>query len=336
MTKIFILYTGGTIGMVHDAHNNALMPFNFGAILDQVPELRRFGFEIDAHSFSPLLDSSNITPAVWVEMARIIEKKYDQYDGFVILHGTDTMAYTASALSFMFENLGKPVIMTGSQLPIGEIRTDAKENLITAIELAASREPVVNEVCILFDFQLYRGNRATKFNSIKFEAFRSVNYPVLAEAGVEIRYHEHAILPKIHKPFRVNTKLNEEVGLLKLYPGIPQAMIDAVLQTTGLKALVLETFGAGNASTNPDFIESLRKAIQKGMLILDVTQCLGGRVELGRYQTSVQLQSIGVISGEDITTEAALAKLMYLLGQDLTDAELKQQLAVSLRGEISV
>ena len=337
MKKILIIYTGGTVGMVRDAKSKTLKPFDFEHLLQQVLELNRFNYQLDSHSFNPLIDSSNMQPPIWIELVKLIEKNYNKYHGFVILHGTDTMAYTASALSFMLENLNKAVVLTGSQLPIGEIRTDAKENLITAIEIAASESKgntIVPEVCIFFDYQLLRGNRATKYSSAKFEAFRSVNYPALAEAGVHIKY-DHSAINDVHtKQLKVHTKLDTNIAILKIFPGISQSVVDAILNSKNLKAVVLETYGSGNASTDKGFIDSLKKAIDKGIIVLDVTQCLGGKVELGRYETSAKLKAIGVTSGADTTTEAAVTKLMFLLGQNLTSKEVKRLLETSLRGEI--
>jgi L-asparaginase len=334
MKKILLIYTGGTIGMMKDPESGTLRSFNFEELSKQAPELKRFAYTLDVHSFNPIIDSSNMQPEVWVRIAELIGKSYDGYDGFVILHGSDTMAYTASALSFMLEGLGKPVVLTGSQLPVGEIRTDARENLVTAIEIAASDKPLVPEVCIYFDYKLYRGNRASKYNSVKFEAFQSVNYPALAEAGVHIRYNTQAIMTVGENTLKVHTKLDTSVGLLKLFPGISEAFVKAVLQTPGMKALVLEAFGSGNAPTDSWFIDALKSAAEKGIIIFDVTQCGGGTVELGLYETSATLRKIGVIGGSDITTESAIAKLMYLLGKGLPKNEIETLLQQSLRGEM--
>jgi L-asparaginase len=333
---ILLIYTGGTIGMINDPSTGQLKPFNFTRLLDEVPELRKFEINIDTHSFENPIDSSNMHPDTWVKLARLIEKNYKLYDGFVILHGSDTMAYTASALSFMLENLGKPVILTGSQLPIGTIRTDGKENLITAIEIAAAKldgKPAVPEVCVYFEFRLFRGNRTLKVNAEHFRAFQSPNYPSLAEAGVHLKYNTPAIMPFPKGKLKVFTKLDLNVAVLKLFPGITPQVIDAVLGIKNLRGLVLETFGSGNAPTNPWFVKSLEKAIKKGLVILNVTQCNSGRVEQGRYQTSSELKKIGVVGGEDMTTEAAIAKLMYLTGKEKNTKAIISQLKKNLRGE---
>ncbi|MGI8892804.1 MAG: asparaginase [Bacteroidia bacterium] len=337
--SIFIIYTGGTIGMAREAGKKTLVPFDFNQIHKQIPELARFHYNISSHSFQPPVDSSNMKPSNWIEIATLIGEKYNDYDGFVILHGSDTMAYTASALSFMLENLEKPVVLTGSQLPAGEVRTDAKENLITAIEIAASEHNsrnVIPEVCIYFDYQLFRGNRASKYNSAKFEAFQSVNFPPLAEAGVHVVFKKNLILKKPEGKFNVHLKLNTNVGLMKLFPGMNRSFTGAILNTPGLEGLVLEAFGAGNAPTDDWFIVLLKNKINEGLVVFDVTQCGGGSVELGRYETSRKLQEIGVISGFDITTEAAVVKLMFLLGKGSGQENLKKLLTTPLRGEMTV
>ncbi len=342
MTKknnILVIYTGGTIGMVQDSESGALNPFDFDHLTEQIPEIRKFGFHIESISFDPIIDSSNMHPEVWVRLARIIEENYENYDGFVILHGSDTMAYTASALSFMLENLSKPVILTGSQLPIGMIRTDGKENFITSLEIAAAKKDgkaVVPEVCIYFEYQLYRGNRTHKFNAEHFEAFRSVNYPVLAQAGVEIKYNFGAIHEPIGQEFRIFTSMDPKVAVLPLFPGITREIVSSILNIKGMKALVLETFGSGNAPTFPWFLEELEAAIKRGLIVYNVTQCRGGSVKMGKYETSVNLQRIGVISGYDITLEAAVTKLMYLLGNNYPNDRVKKYLQTSLRGEMTV
>lgn len=338
-TRILIIYTGGTVGMVMDAATGALKPIGFKEIKDNIPEIVKLGFEVDVHAFNPPMDSSNMHPEIWVELAAIIGRRYNDYDGFVILHGSDTMAFTASALSFLLENLSKPVVLTGSQLPIGEIRTDAKENIITALEIAAARKgnkALVPEVCIYFDYQLFRGNRSKKYNAEKFEAFYSMNYPPLAEAGISIKYQRQFILKHAEKPLKVHRRLDPSVAVLKIFPGITPAVVDSVLNTPGIRAVIMETFGSGNATTATWFIESLKQAIKKGLLIVDITQCDGGSVELGRYETSVQLSEMGVVSGHDMTFEAALAKLMFLLAQGHSRSRLRELLETSLRGELTI
>ena len=338
MQKLLVIYTGGTIGMVQD-HKGILVPFDFNNITENVPELTRLNYKLDVISFDPILDSSNINMNSWIQMVNIIEENYLNYDGFVILHGSDTMAYTASALSFMLENLSKPVILTGSQLPIGEIRTDAKENLITALEIAAAKDDngqsIVNEVCIYFDYQLFRGNRAKKVEANKFEAFRSPNFPVLAEAGVHINFNSEVLLPRSESSLIAHKTLQNPVSLLKIFPGISPAYVNAVIHAEGVKAIILEGFGAGNTCTDSWFVDCLQTAVSKGILILEITQCIGGNVEIGRYETSKHLAKMGVVGGLDLTFEAAITKLMFLLGQDLTIAEIANQLTQNLRGEIT-
>lgn len=337
MTRILIIYTGGTIGMVNNPVTGALAPFDFAQIQQNVPELARLNYQIGVHSFEPILDSSNMDPIVWAEIARIIQETYADYDGFVVLHGSDTMAFTASALSFMLENLDKPVVLTGSQLPIGEIRTDAKENLITALEIVARKEngkAMVPEVCIYFDYQLFRGNRSIKYNSEKFEAFRSPNYHILAEAGVNLSFYGNYILPQPEGQLQVHSRFNANIGVLKLYPGITPQAVKAVT-LSAVDAIVMETFGSGNTSTAAWFLESLQEAVDQGKLIIDISQCQGGSVELGKYETSKKLQQMGIVSGYDMTFEATVTKLMYLMGKDLPVTEIAALMEQNLRGELS-
>lgn len=338
MKSILLIYTGGTIGMVADPQTGSLAPFDFDRLLELVPELSRFEINIQTHSVPQPVDSSDISPADWLLLAQWVADHYDQYDGFVILHGTDTMSYTASVLSFLLENLGKPVILTGSQIPIGVIRTDGKENLITAIEIAASYDgdvPIVPEVAIYFEYKLYRGNRTHKYNSRHFDAFHSPNYPLLAEAGIEIQFHRNTILELPKSPLKLHRDLNTDVGILKLFPGISYELVDAVLSTKNLKGLVIETFGSGNAPTRPELNHRLKASIDNGMVIVNVTQCAAGRVEMNRYSTGQGLLTAGVIGGGDITTEAAVVKLMLLLAEENDPTAVAQRMAEPLAGEIT-
>ncbi|CAN5518395.1 asparaginase [soil metagenome] len=338
-SKVLLIYTGGTIGMMQDAKTGQLKPFDFKQLTDQIPELNKFDVTLSAISFENPIDSSDMQPSVWIEIAKMIEKNYEKVDGFVVLHGSDTMSFTAAALSFMLENLNKPVILTGSQLPIGMIRTDGKENLITAIEIAAAKEkgkPIISEVCIYFEYQLYRGNRTHKFNAEHFKAFQSANYPVLAEAGVHLKYNYSAIQKGSGKKLKVHTALDPNIAILKMFPGITQNVVEAILNSKNVKAVILETFGSGNASTQKWFIDALKKAIDKGTFVLNVTQCNAGKVEQGKYATSAAFKKIGVIGGSDLTTEAAVAKLMFVLGKSSNKKEIEKLLKTDLRGEITV
>lgn len=338
MTNVLIIYTGGTIGMVTDPKTGVLVPFNFDQITDNVPELKRLNYNFKVHSFDPLIDSSNMSPEIYKELALLIQSNYESYDGFVILHGSDTMAFTASALSFMIAGLDKPVILTGSQLPVNGIRTDAKENLITALEIAANKtrgKATVPEVCIYFDYKLFRGNRSFKYNSDKFEAFRSPNFSVLAEAGVYLKFNSGDIRKPVPGPVKFHTKLDSAIGVLKLYPGISPQIVKSTL-ASDCKAIIMETFGSGNTSTQKWFLDLLREAIKGGKLILNITQCKVGSVELGRYETSRELKEMGVVSGYDMTFEAAVTKLMYLFGNVKSKKKIAELLETNLRGELTI
>jgi L-asparaginase len=337
MTKILIIYTGGTIGMVNDSKTGTLIPFDFEQIENNVPELARLDYQLSVHSFDPILDSSNMNPEIWTELAELIKEKYHEFDGFVILHGSDTMSYTAAALSFMLQNLAKPVVLTGSQLPIGEIRTDAKENLITALEIAATKKDgkaMVPEVSVYFDFQLFRGNRSIKNDSEKFEAFSSPNYPILAEAGVNLDFFSNYILPIPTEEFQIHTTFNSNIGVLKMYPGITENAVRAITESK-VDAIVLESFGSGNTTTADWFIACLQEAISNDKIIVDISQCNGGSVQLGKYETSRKLQKMGILSGYDMTFEATVTKLMYLMGKGLAIDEIKKLMEVSIAGELT-
>ncbi len=338
--NILIVYTGGTIGMVKDYKTKALKVFDFSQIVDKIPELKQLECHIDSLSFEELIDSSNMNTAYYVQIAETIEANYEKYDGFVVLTGSDTMSYISSAISFMFENLQKPIIFTGSQLPIGDLRTDAKENLITTIEIAAAKKngkPIISEVGLYFEYKLYRANRTTKINAEQFEAFTSMNYPPLAESGVHLNFNEHLLHSQkdIAEKLVVRKKLDTNIAILKLFPGITKNVVESILNIKGLKGVVLETYGAGNALTQEWFLNLLKISIRNGIQIVNVTQCVGGSVILGHYETSVALKEIGVVNGKDITTESAIAKLMYLLGENLESKSFKMFFERSLRGEVS-
>lgn len=323
--------------MVKD-ETGTFVPFDFELIKRNLPDLSRLDYKLTVHSFEPIIDSSNMKPEIWIEMAQIIKDNYADYDGFVILHGSDTMAFTASVLSFMLEGLQKPVILSGSQLPIGEIRTDARENMMTALEIASAKQDgvsIIQEVCILFDNKLFRGNRSFKYNSAKFEAFRSPNYPVLVEAGIHLKYNTDALLNNIDKEFILHTKLDNRVAVLKLFPGISAQTIKAVLDSD-VRSIVMETFGSGNTTTDTWFLDLLKEAIEQGKNILNISQCKVGSVELGRYETSQGLKSIGVLNGYDLTFEAAVTKLMYLQGELEDQKEVAYWIEKDIRGELTV
>jgi L-asparaginase len=338
--SVLLIYTGGTIGMIENPETGALESFNFQHLKDNMPELKKLGYSVSAYQFDPPMDSSEMGPDGWQKIVEIIADNYQLYDGFVVLHGTDTMSYTASALSFMLENLSKPVIFTGSQLPIGMLRTDGKENLITAIEIAAAKEnglPIVPEVCIFFENTLFRGNRTRKVNADNFSAFRSYNYPPLAQAGVHIKYDTTQIYyPLLRKPLKAHYLLDRNISILKLFPGMSPHVIGSILNAPGLKAVVMETFGSGNAPIEDSFLNLIKEAIGRGLVIVNITQCVGGCVEMHRYETGKKLLEAGVISGYDSTTESAITKLMFLFGHDLSQSEVKEHMNCSLIGEITI
>ncbi|MGL5938269.1 MAG: asparaginase [Phocaeicola sp.] len=338
--SVLLIYTGGTIGMMENPETGALEAFNFDEIKENVPELKRFNYRISSYQFTPPIDSSDMEPALWAKLVKIIAYNYDNYDGFVILHGTDTMAYTASALSFMLENLNKPVILTGSQLPIGMLRTDGKENLITSIEIAAAKHPdgspIVPEVCIFFENHLLRGNRTTKINAENFNAFQSNNYPPLATAGIHLKYEHDRILPyNPDKKLIPHYLYDTNVIVLTLFPGIQENMIKSLLQTPGLRAVVLRSYGSGNAPQKPWFVKLMKEATKRGIVIVNTSQCAIGTVEMSRYETGLHLLDAGVISGYDCTLEATITKLMFLLGHKNIETEIRQKMNLATAGEFT-
>lgn len=336
--NILLIYTGGTIGMIKDFETGALKAFNFDELLQNIPELKLLEHHIETVSFERPIDSSNMNPAFWLQIAEIVEENYENYDGFVVLHGSDTMSYSASALSFMFENLAKPLIFTGSQLPIGDLRTDAKENLITSIQIAGLQRhgvPVITEVCLYFEYKLYRANRTSKINAEHFEAFASPNYPPLVESGVYLEVNNEALWKSNRRrKKKLHKGMDDRIALIKIFPGINQSLLEHILSKEDLRGVILETYGSGNAPTEEWFVKLLKNTIAKGVVVVNVTQCIGGSVSMGQYETSTQLKKIGVVSGKDITTEAAVAKLMYLLAQDLSPKVFKTIFETSLRGEM--
>lgn len=337
-SSILIIYTGGTLGMAYSPSGD-LIPFNFGQIIEKIPNLTSMNVTITVISFPEPIDSSNVNMQHWVDMAYIIYENYDTYDGFVVLHGTDTMAYSASMLSYMLKGLNKPVVFTGAQLPISAMRSDGRENLMTSLEIAVSKaegKPIVPEVCIFFNHMLLRGNRAKKVQSIHFDAFESENYPPLAESGIVIDYNLAGIKPYQGGRLRYLSKLDNNVMILKLFPGITPLILDSCFNAKGLKGVVLETYGSGNSPSESWFINAIENAINKGIIILNVSQVNGGRVIQGRYQTSRDLKRMGVLSGGDITTEAAITKMMFLLGNENDEQEVRRKLVIPLAGEMSL
>ncbi len=340
-SALLLIYTGGTIGMKQDMKDLTLKPFDFSQILDEVPEIRKFAFKIDTYSFEPPIDSSDVEPSLWQDLARLIKEKYEDYDGFIILHGTDTMSYSASALSFMLDGLTKPVIFTGSQLPIGVPRTDGKENLISAVEIASAKDdeghPAVPEVCVCFDSLLMRGNRSTKVNSEVFRAFQSPNFPPLAEAGINIRYNNEYIRKPNdwYQSLTINTDLDTRVSILKIHPGITPEVVRNILCGKDTRAIIMETYGSGNAPTRDWFLDIVKESSAMNKIIVNVTQCLAGTVNMNIYANGKALERAGVIDGYDSTTESALAKLFYLMGKSRDNEWVKAMMSRNLKGEIS-
>jgi L-asparaginase len=338
--SVLLIYTGGTIGMIENPETGVPENLNFKHLVRLMPEVKRFNYNIATYQFTPPIDSSDMEPSHWAKLVEIIADNYDHFDGFVILHGTDTMSYTASALSFLLENLGKPVILTGSQLPLGMLRTDGKENLITAIEIAAAKNPdgspVVAEVCILFENRLMRGNRTTKINAEHFNAFRSHNYPVLAHAGIHIKYETHLLRrPDPSRRMKPHFRIDANAVIFTLFPGIKEEIVSAILHAPGLRAVILKTFGSGNAPQKEWLIRLLREATERGIIVVNITQCLTGSVEMDRYRTGRQLLSAGVICGYDSTPESAITKLMFLAGHGLSNAAIRKRMNTDIAGEIT-
>lgn len=340
-SSILLIYTGGTIGMKEDIKEQTLKPFDFKQILKEVPEIQKFALKADAHSFEPLIDSSDVEPSFWVKLAELIKNKYDDYDGFIILHGTDTMAYSASALSFMLDGLTKPIIFTGSQLPIGAPRTDGRENLLLAVEVAAKKDreghSMIPEVCICFDSLILRGNRSTKVSSDTFRAFKSPNFPQLAEAGISIKYNTEYIRKPIdwYQNISINSELDTRVGILKLYPGITEQAVKSVLDNPYYRAVIIESYGSGNAPMKKWFLDAVSEASGGGKILLNVSQCLRGNVDMSIYANGKALEKCGVINGYDLTMESAITKLFYLMGKTKFNDRVKEMMTQSLKGEMS-
>ncbi|MGP1479476.1 MAG: asparaginase [Capnocytophaga sp.] len=337
-SKVLLIYTGGTIGMIKDYETGVLRAFEFDNLYKRIPELSHLDCQISVHSFEKVIDSSDMNPQHWIAIAEVIEKEYDHFDGFVVLHGSDTMSYSASAMSFMLEGLSKPVIFTGSQLPIGDLRTDAKENLITSIQLAALKEngkSVIREVGLYFEYKLYRGNRTTKINAEHFQAFASPNYPLLVESGVHLKLmRENLWRPQEKTSLRIWKEFEQEVVIIKMFPGITKLTLEGILSLPSLKGVILETYGSGNAPTYPWLVDVLQKAIQRGIHIVNVTQCIGGSVIMGKYEASEALRKMGIIDGKDLTTESAVVKLMILLKKRIPHNLFKIKFEENISGEI--